>query len=152
MKKIIYLPFFLLVFSTSCQKKALNPAKTIHENQLSLKSNGKLQALPVSASVLTPSSLTIEAGSTALSSGKYEMYIRSDISPGFYEYGASSSLLSFYFLKDNKVYETYDGTFRILSNDTVAKRLEFQFQLKLYNVNFPSDQYKITEGNVTVSY
>lgn len=155
MKKLLYLPFLILALSTSCKKKEHNPVKTIHENQLSLKRDGKLQALTVSTSWFTPDEtiLVIEAGSPTSNSGLYQMYFQADISPGFYEYGASSlPILSFNFYKDNKSYDAYDGTFHILSNDPVARRIEFQFQIKLYYVNFPSDGYEITEGYVVANY
>ncbi|MNU62914.1 hypothetical protein D3C71_521540 [compost metagenome] len=154
MKKLLYLPFLILALSTSCKKEEHNPVKTIHENQLSLKRNGKLQALTVSTSWFNPDqTILIEAGSSTTNSGLYQMYFQSDISPGFYEYGASSlPILAFNFYKGNKSYEAYDGTFHVLSNDTVARRLEFQFKIKLYYVNFPSDHYKITEGHVVANY
>lgn len=155
MKKLLYLPFLILALSTSCKKEEHNPVKTIHENQLSLKLDGKLQTFTVSTSWFTPDEtiLTIEAGSPTLNSGLYQMYIQSDISPGFYEYGASiQPIISFDFYKDNKSYDAYDGTFHILSNDPVARRIEFQFQIKLYYVNSPSDRYEITEGHVVANY
>jgi hypothetical protein len=155
MKKLLYLPFLILALSTSCKKKEHNPVKTIHENQLSLKLDGKPQALAVSTSWLTPDEtiLIIEAGSPTLNSGLYQMYVQSDIPPGFYEYGASiQPVISFNFYKDNKSYDAYDGIFHILSNDPVARRIEFQFQIKLHNMNLPSDRYEITEGHVVANY
>ncbi|MDF3028829.1 MAG: hypothetical protein K0S23_3136 [Fluviicola sp.] len=156
MKKLLYLPFLILLLLSACQKKEDKTPESTPENQLSMKVDGKLQVLPVSTSWLTPPDetiLIIEAGSSTLNSGLYQMYIQSDISPGFHEYGASvQPVISFDFYKDNKTYDAYDGTFHILSNDPVARRIEFQFQIKLYNVNFPSDHYEITEGHVIANY
>jgi hypothetical protein len=113
MRNFLYLPFLILVLSTSCQKKEHNPVKTTSKNQLSLKSNGKLQALSVSTSWFIPDEiLLIEAGASNLDCGKYQIYLQSNVSPGFYEYGASSlPILAFNFFKDNKSYNAYDGTF-----------------------------------------
>lgn len=154
MKKLFYLPFLILALSASCKKSEHNPVKTNHKNQLSLKRNGILQTIPISnVSLFGNNMLEIEAGSSDSNSGYYHLFFQSDISPGFYEYGASSlPIISFEFHKDNKSYDAYDGTFHILSNDPVAKRIEFQFQIKLNNVNFPSDHYEITEGHVVANY
>lgn len=153
MKKLLYLPFLIMALSTSCKKEAHNPVKTIHKNQLSLKRNGILQTIPISHVSLSGNILGIEAGSSELNVGYYHMFFQNDIAPGFYEYGASSvPVISFEFHKDNKTYDAYDGTFHILSNDPVAKRIEFQFQIKLYYINSPSYRYEIKEGHVVANY
>lgn len=153
MKKLLYLPFLILALSTSCKKEEHNPVKTNHKNQLSLKRNGILQTIPISNVSFLGNMLDIEAGSSESNFGYYRMFFQNDISPGFYEYGASSvPVISFEFHKNNKTYDAYDGTFHILSNDPVAKRIEFQFRIKLYYVNTPSNHYEITEGHVVANY
>lgn len=156
MKKLLYLPFLILALSTSCKKKEHNPVKTIHENQLSLKRNGKLQTFKVSTAWLTPPNetiLIINTESPTSNSGQYQLFLKRDIPPGFYEFGASNQpLTQFNYFEGNNYYETYDGTLHILSNDTVARRIELQFQTKLYYPYYPSNHYKITEGYVVANY
>lgn len=155
MKKLLYLPFLVLILSTSCKKEKHNPVKTIHENQLSLKSNGKLQTFKVSTSWLYPSQtiLTINTVSPPLKKGQYQLYLQKDISPGFYEFGASNQpYTQFNYFEGTKYYDAYDGTLHILSNDMVARRIELQFKIKLYYPYYPSKHYKITEGYAAVNY
>lgn len=157
MKKLLYLPFLLLALSTSCKKEEHNPVKTIHKNQLSLKRNGKLQALTVSTSWLTPAEtfLVIEAGSPELNSGYYRIFIQPVIPQGiYYQLGTNSPyVITFEFKKNYQTWHTsHDGTVQILSNDPVAKRIEFKFDIDLENVNIPSDIIELREGHIIANY
>lgn len=155
MKKLLYLPFLIMALSTSCKKEEHNPVKTLHENQLLLKRNGELQTFKVSTSWLNPSEtiLIINTESPSLKNGQYRLFLQKDIPPGFYEFSTSNQpLTQFNYFEENKYYEAYDGTLHILSNDPVARRIEFQFQIKLYNPYYPSNHYKITEGYAVANY
>lgn len=154
MKKLLFLPFLILVLFSSCKKeKKQTTIKTNYENQFSLKRDGTLQVLSISNAYLSGSSVVIEAGSAEATSGYYRMSFQDDISPGNYEYGASIlPVITFYFHKTGKTYEAYDGNFHIISNDTVAKRIEVRFEIKIYDINFPSDHFEITEGHVVANY
>ena len=156
MKKLLYLPFLILALSTSCEKTEHNPVKTIHESQMSVKRDGKLQAFTTSTSWFVPQLfLAIEAGSPELNSGHYRIILQHNIPKGIYHHLGSSTpyVITFEFTKNYQTwYTSYDGTVQILSNDPVSKRIEFKFDVDLEHVNIPSDIIEFTEGHVVANY
>lgn len=101
---------------------------------------------------MTGDLLIINAGKYQLSSGFYTIGIRKNILPGAYTYqfGNSSDLTHFaYYPNSQTAYGADHGTFQVLSNDTIAKRIEFKFQFDIYS---PSDTIHVTQGHIIASY
>ncbi|MGV3609990.1 MAG: hypothetical protein ACO1N0_03505 [Fluviicola sp.] len=156
MRKFLFLPFLILALSTSCKKEEHNPVKTIYESQLSVKRDGKLQALTTSTSwFLPPTYLAIEAGSPELNSGYYRIIMQPGMPKGIYHQLGSNTpyVITFEFTKNYQTwYTSNDGTVQILSNDPVARRIEFLFNVDLEHVNMPSDIIELREGHIIANY
>lgn len=80
--------------------------------------------------------------------------IRKNLSPGTYEYeNTINTPFSFtYFVTDNLAYFTQEGTLKVITNDTLSRKMELRFKLKLVDYTAFSDTIQVTDGHCVVHY
>lgn len=158
MKKIIYLPFLALLVSTACKK---HETQQLDPNyQFYFKRDGVLLNLGRSHSSVGNTTsgdfIFISAQSPSSKIGMSHTGIRKNIAPGTYTYQFGSPeylLIPFvYYPNSNTSYYADHGTLHVLSNDTIARRIEFKFQFELYDSATHSDTIQVTEGHIIASY
>lgn len=157
MKKLLYLPLSAFILFTSCKKQDTQKADPNY--QFSLKRDGVLINLgPSHASIGNTAMgefIYIHAQSPSSKIGMCHTGIRKNIAPGTYTYNFSSStnLIPFVYYPDsNTSYYADHGTFHVISNDTIARRIELRFQFELYENATHSDTIQVTEGHIIASY
>lgn len=149
----------LLVFSflpaTSCKKKKNtpntgNPAST---TVFRLKHNGVLFTTNNPNVETNSSMVSITAGIIGETGNYYILGIKKNLLPGTYSYtGSIDDALTFTIISDQLIYVENHGSITILSNDTVLKKMEFNFEFEMLEDNSHSDTIQITEGKGMISY
>jgi len=160
-----YLPLILslsFLIATACKKKETTPKSPnpANSNSFTLKKDG----VPYSAGqILITSSETSEyIGITAHLNAvqqniqSYSMNLNKHIQPGTYDETNSPISLSdicafVHIYNELQVFYMDDGKITILTNDTVAKKIEFNFKLNLLETTGP-ESVSITEGHAKISY
>jgi|GEM_PF-5996289 len=82
----------------------------------------------------------------------YNMSLRNDLQPGEYSHNqvpGGTFTLSYY--KPGQSFVINHGTIHILSNDTVAKKMDFTFEAELVDI-MSNDNIQVTNGKSTVYY
>lgn len=158
---LILLSLSFLLFS-SCKKeeKDSHPGATIYSNTFTLKKDG----VPFSAGQISVTSsdsseyIGIQAhlNSNQVNIQTYSMSLYKDIQPGTYNESNSANSLSdvcafVHIYNELQVFVMEDGEITVLSNDTAAKIIEFDFRLELHESVGPGIVH-ITEGHCKANY
>jgi hypothetical protein len=152
MKKIFFLSLTLIFFFLSCKKKEMETVNS--KNYFILKNNGKFISFPDTHITDNGTINVIGTGSTFLKTGFCMLPIRKDLSPGTYEYeNTNNTPFSFtYFVNQQLAYVINKGSIKVVTNDTVSRKMELRFEIELYDSNTHLDTIQITEGHTVVNY
>lgn len=149
----------LLVFSSlllfSCKKKENNPSTNnpASTNVFRLKNNGVLFTTNNPGVSTNQTMIGINAGVISETGTTYQLGIKKNLLPGTYPYtGSIEDPLTFTIISDQLIYVENHGSITVLSNDTVLKKIAFNFEFEMLEDNSHSDTLQITEGNATISY
>lgn len=156
MKKELILLFSLTFFLLAACKKDDTTSKTntpATSNPFSLKHNGILFTTYNPNIALNEFMIGITAGTIGETGNFYQLGIRRNIQPGTYEYtGSIDDPIVFLIISDQLVYTEEHGSLTVLSNDTILKKIEFNFEFEMLENNSNSDTIQITEGYGKISY
>jgi hypothetical protein len=95
----------------------------------------------------------ITAGTLSETGNYYQIAVNRDLSPGTYEHtGGISDPMVFMIFSNQLVFSENEGTITILSNDTILKKIEFDFEFEMLENNSHSDTILVTEGHAKISY
>lgn len=144
---------FLAFQACKKEKKSTSSATSFFSTSFSLKHNGMLYTTN-SPNVTTNSSwLGITAGTIGATGNYYQIGINKHLTPGTYQYtGSMDDVMVFLVISNQVIYAENHGSITILSNDTVAKRMEFNFEFEMLENNTHADTIQITEGHAKISY
>ncbi len=152
---LILLSISCLVFA-SCKKKETtksdenNPAFI---NSFRLKHNGVFYSTNSPAVSANNSWIGVNAGTLGETGNYYQLGVKRNLLPGTYEYtGSIDDAALFMIISDQLVFSENHGSITILSNDTVSRKMEFNFEFEMLEDNTHSDTIRITEGHAKVSY
>lgn len=159
MKNIFVIAFiFPLLFVVSCKKET--PTKSTNSpasnNSFTLKKEGiPYTANFVFVSLVDEDVLGFETRIiyNEVSNNTYAGFIRRSIQPGTYALtdGESEYFSLFHIQDENTMFGWSHGSLTVLSNDTVTKVMQCNFEMTLYNDEI--DQYpEITDGSMTIHY
>lgn len=150
---------FLLIFSSlllfSCKKKENTPATNnpSSTNVFRLKNNGVLFTTNNPGVSTNQTMIGINAGTIGETGTSYQLGIKKNLLPGTYSYtGSIDDPLTFTIISDQLIYVENHGCITVLSNDTVLKKIVFNFEFEMLEDNSHSDTLQITEGSATISY
>lgn len=150
---------FLLIFSSlllfSCKKKENTPATNnpSSTNVFRLKNNGVLFTTNNPGVSTNQTMIGINAGTIDETGTSYQLGIKKNLLPGTYSYtGSIDDPLTFTIISDQLIYVENHGSITVLSNDTVLKKIVFNFEFEMLEDNSHSDTLQITEGSATISY
>lgn len=156
--KIIYsvLLLFITMFSFSCKKdkdKAPSNTNGTFVNSFSLKHNGVLYSTNSPAVSANTTWIGVNAGTIGETGNYYQLGVKRNLLPGTYEYtGSIDDAVLFLVISDQLVYAENHGSITVLSNDTVLKKMEFDFEFEMLEDNSHSDTIQVTEGHCKVHY
>lgn len=144
---------FLAFQACKKEKKSTSSATSSFSTSFSLKHNGILYTTN-SPNVTTNSSwLGITAGTIGATGNYYQLSLRKNLLPGTYEYeGGINDVMTFLVFSDQLVYTINHGSITVVSNDTILKRLEFNFEFEMLEDNTHADTIQITEGHARILY
>lgn len=148
---IFGLSFFLL---TACKKDTSPETNTpATSNSFRLKHDGILFTTYNPNVALNEFMIGITAGTIGETGNFYQLGIRRNIQPGTYEYtGSIDDPIVFLMISDQLVFTEERGSVTVLSNDTILKKIEFNFEFEMQENNSNSDTIQITEGYGKISY
>ncbi len=93
------------------------------------------------------------AGTIGETGNYYQIGVKKNLLPGTYAYeGGIDDVIQYIMISDQLTYVVNHGTITVLSNDTILKRMEFDFEFEMLEDNTHSDTIQITEGHAKVSY
>lgn len=147
--------FILLLSIGACKKKenapvTNNPSST---NVFRLKNNGVLFTTNNPGVSTNQTMIGINAGVISETGTSYQLGIKKNLLPGTYPYtGSIDDPLTFTIISDQLIYVENHGSITVLSNDTVLKKIVFNFEFEMLEDNSHSDTLQITEGSATISY
>lgn len=150
---LIFLFILSSLFLFSCKKKENtdnNPAST---KVFRLKNNGVLFTINTPGVSVNQNAIGISAGTIDTTGNYYQMGIKRNLLPGTYQYtGGMDDPFTFIIISDQLTYVVNHGNITVLSNDTIQKKIEFNFEFEMLEDNSHLDTIQITEGNATISY
>lgn len=95
----------------------------------------------------------ITAGILSETGNYYQLAVNRNLSPGTYQYTSGTSDPMVFMVFSNQVlFSENHGSVTILSNDTILKKIEFDFEFEMLETNSHSDTIQVTEGHAKVSY
>lgn len=155
--KLITLFSFSVLLIASCEKKDHSPnsgtANPDSITQFRLKHNGILFTTYHPEVALNEFMIGIAAGVPGETGNYYQLGIRRNIQPGTYEYtGSIDDPFTFMILSDQLVFTEEHGSVTVLSNDTILKKIVFNFEFEMLENNSNSDTIQITEGFGNIDY
>ena len=151
----ILLSLSLLVFGACKKKKEEKPKSdaTVFVDSFSLKQDGILYTTNSPDASSNPAWIGVTAGTIGETGNFYQIGIKKNLLPGTYEYqGGMDDVIQFIMISDQLVYSVNHGSITVLSNDTVLKQMEFDFEFEMLEDNSHSDTIQITEGHARVNY
>jgi hypothetical protein len=158
MKKhlLILLSIAILVF-TACKKKETNQQSDgnnqIWGNSFSLKHNGIFYSTNSPSVSANATWIGVNAGAVGETGNYYQLGVKRNLLPGTYEYtGSIDDAVLFLVISDQLVYAENHGSITVLSNDTILKKMEFNFEFEMLEDNSHSDTIQVTEGHGKISY
>lgn len=157
MKRTFYIILLLLPVLFSCKKETETKTPTGSLNNFSLKKDG----FPFSSNALyltlvDENTIYFESYLNPTQQVQFNSYagtVRRDITPGTYQIvdGESADFILYHLDIDSNYYGPGNGTFTVISNDTINKIIEANFELDLYNDGV--ELYPlITEGYLKFHY
>lgn len=156
--KVIHLAlfFFIIIASFSCKKDkdtASSNTNSTFVNSFSLKHNGALYFSNSPAVSANNTWIGVNAGTIGETGNYYQLGVKRNLIPGTYEYtGSMDDAVVFLVISDQLVYTENHGSITVLSNDTVLKKMEFDFEFEMWEDNTHSNTIQITEGHAKISY
>lgn len=158
MKINLLLLILITLLAFSCKKKE-NETKSNEtptsdsSNSFSLKHNGVLYSTNDPNVATNNVMIGITAGVVSETGNYYQLGINRNLLPGTYEYtGSGDDPMVFLILSDQMTFSENEGSITILSNDTLLKKIEFNFEFEMLESNSHSDTILITEGHAKISY
>lgn len=151
--------FILLLSIGSCKKKEspiIKAPTTVSNNVFKLKKDGvPYSANYINVSSFDPDFVTVQTQTVYLDTynNTYGVTIWKSISPGTYllEDGVSNYFTIIHSQDQNTGFGWEHGTLTVLSNDTIQKVMQCNFEVKLFNDEI--NQYpEITDGEMTIYY
>lgn len=151
----ILLSLSLLVFGACKKKKEEKPKSdaTVFVNSFSLKQDGVFYTTDSPDISSNNTWVGITAGTIGETGNFYQIGVKKNLLPGTYEYeGGMDDVIQYIMISDQLVYVINHGNVTVVSNDTVLKRMEFDFEFEMYEDNTHLDTIRITEGHAKVNY
>ncbi|MDF3028824.1 MAG: hypothetical protein K0S23_3131 [Fluviicola sp.] len=156
MKSKLILLFGLTLFSLSaCKKDNTTPETSTPatSNPFSLKHDDILFTTYNPNVTLNEFMIGITAGTIGETGNFYQLGIKRNIQPGTYEYtGSTDDPIVFLIISDQLVFTEEHGSLTVLSNDTILKKIVFNFEFEMLENNSHSDTIQITEGFGNIDY
>lgn len=147
---------FITILSFSCKKdKDIVPSNTngTFFNSFSLKHNGVLYSSNSPTVSANNTWIEVDAGVPGETGNYYQLGVKRNLLPGTYEYtGSIDDAVLFLVISNQLVYTENHGSITVLSNDTVLKKMEFDFEFEMLENNTHSDTIQITEGHCKIHY
>lgn len=151
----ILLSLSLLAF-TACKKEKKETPKsdaTVFNDSFSLKQDGVLYTTNSPDVAANNTWIGVTAGTIGETGNFYQIGVQKNLLPGTYEYqGGMNDVIQYLMISDQLVYVINHGSVNVVSNDTVLKRMEFDFEFEMYEDNTHLDTIQITEGHARISY
>lgn len=151
----ILLSLSLLAF-TACKKEKKETPKsdaTVFNDSFSLKQDGVLYTTNSPDVAANNTWIGVTAGTIGETGNFYQIGVQKNLLPGTYEYqGGMDDVIQYLMISDQLVYVINHGSVTVISNDTVLKRMEFDFEFEMYEDNTHLDTIQITEGHARISY
>lgn len=151
----ILLSLSLLVFGACKKKKEEKPKSdaTVFVDSFSLKQDGVLYTTNSPDASSNTAWIGVTAGTIGETGNFYQVGVKKNLLPGTYEYqGGMDDVIQFIMISDQLVYSVNHGSITVLSNDTVLKQMEFDFEFEMLEDNSHSDTIQITEGHAKIVY
>ncbi|MGV3609996.1 MAG: hypothetical protein ACO1N0_03535 [Fluviicola sp.] len=157
MKKQLFLFLSISVLLVpACKKKEKDPKSNetpTTVNSFRLKHNGVLYSTNAPNVSVNNMMVGITAGVVSETGNYYQLAVNRDLLPGTYEYtGSGDDAMVFFILSDQLTFSENEGSITVLSNDTILKKIVFNFEFEMLESNSHSDTILITEGNAKISY
>jgi hypothetical protein len=157
MKKYIFILLSLsLLGFTACKKEKKEKPKsdaTVFVDSFSLKQDGVLYTTDSPELATNATWIGVTAGTIGETGNFYQLGVKRNLLPGTYEYeGGINDVVQFIMISDQLVYSVNHGSITVLSNDTVLKQMEFDFEFEMLEDNSHSDTIQITEGHAKIVY
>ena len=144
-----------LAFSCKKEKKPVdkNNETPTSVNSFRLKHNGVLYSTNAPGVSANNTMIGITAGTIGETGNYYQLGITRNLLPGTYEYtGSMEDPMVFLIFSDQLTFTENEGSITILSNDTILKKIEFDFEFEMLENNSHSDTILVTEGHAKISY
>jgi hypothetical protein len=157
MKNHIFILLSLSLFAlTACKKEKKEKPKsdaTVFVDSFSLKQDGVLYTTNSPDVAANNTWIGVTAGTIGETGNFYQIGVQKNLLPGTYEYqGGMDDVIQYLMISDQLVYVINHGSVTVVSNDTVLKRMEFDFEFEMYEDNTHLDTIQITEGHARISY
>lgn len=157
MNKVIFILLSLsLPGFTACKKEKKEKPKSdasVFVDSFSLKQDGVLYTTDSPNTSSNNTWIGVTAGTIGETGNYYQIGVHKNLLPGTYEYeGGMDDVIQYMMISDQLVYVINHGNLIVISNDTILKRMEFDFEFEMYEDNTHLDTIRITEGHARVSY